>query len=134
MPMRYAVAYVVTLVVFLGLDFSFVLGLAAPIYKQELGPLLLTSFKAAPSVLFYLIYMFGVVLFVIAPALKEGRWQRATMLGVAFGLVAYATYDLTNLGTMKGFSEKITLIDLTWGMVVTGVSSTVGYLAAKRFG
>ena len=132
--MRYVVAYVVTLVVFLGMDFSFVLGLASPIYKQEIGPLLLASFNVVPSVLFYLVYIGGAVLFVVTPALKERRWQRAALLGVAFGLVAYSTYDLTNLGTMKGFTLKITLIDLTWGMVVTGVSSTVGYLVAKRFG
>ncbi len=132
--MRYAVAYIVTLVVFLGLDFSFVLGFASPIYQQELGPLLLKQFKAVPSVLFYLIYIGGVVLFVIAPALKEKRWQRALLLGVAFGLVAYATYDLTNLGTMKGFSEKIVFIDMAWGMTVTSVAATVGYFAARRFG
>jgi uncharacterized membrane protein len=132
--MRYVVAYVVTLLVFLGMDFSFVLGLAAPIYKQEIGPLLLTNFNVVPSMLFYLVYIGGAVLFVVTPALKERRWQRAAMLGVAFGLVAYSTYDLTNLGTMKGFTLKITLIDLTWGMVVTAVSSTMGYLAARRFG
>jgi uncharacterized membrane protein len=132
--MRYAIAYIVTLLVFLGLDFSFVVGLASPIYKQELGPLLLAQFKPIPTVLFYLIYIFGVVLFVIAPALKERRWQRALIMGVAFGLVAYATYDLTNLGTMKGFSQKITFIDMAWGMTVTSVSATVGYFAARRFG
>ena len=132
--MRYLVAYVVTLLVFLGMDFSFVLGLAAPIYKQEIGSLLLTNFNLVPSMLFYLVYIGGAVLFVVTPALKERRWQRAALLGVAFGLVAYSTYDLTNLGTMKGFTLKITLIDLTWGMVVTSVSSTVGYLAARRFG
>jgi len=132
--MRYVVAYVVTLAVFLGMDFSFVLGLAAPIYQQEIGPLLLKSFNVAPSVLFYLVYVGGAVLFVIAPALKARSWRRAALLGVAFGLVAYSTYDLTNLGTMKGFTLKITLIDLTWGMVVTSVSSTVGYLVARRFG
>jgi uncharacterized membrane protein len=132
--MRYVVAYVVTLLVFLGMDFSFVLGLAAPIYKQEIGSLLLTNFNLVPSMLFYLVYIGGAVLFVVTPALKERRWQRAALLGVAFGLVAYSTYDLTNLGTMKGFTVKITLIDLTWGMVVTAVSSTVGYLAARRFG
>ena len=132
--MRYAVAFVVTLVVFLGMDFSFVLGLASPIYKQEIGPLLLASFNVVPSVLFYLVYIAGVVLFVVAPALKERSWRRAGLLGVAFGLVAYSTYDLTNLGTMKGFTLKITLIDLTWGMVVTSVASTVGYLVARRFG
>ena len=132
--MRYVVAYAVTLLVFLGMDFSFVLGLAAPIYKQEIGPLLLTNFNVVPSMLFYLVYIGGAVLFVVTPALKERRWQRAALLGVAFGLVAYSTYDLTNLGTMKGFTLKITLIDLTWGMVVTAVSSTVGYLAARRFG
>ena len=132
--MRYVVAYVVTLLVFLGMDFSFVLGLAAPIYKQEIGALLLTNFNVVPSMLFYLVYIGGAVLFVVTPALKERRWQRAAMLGVAFGLVAYSTYDLTNLGTMKGFTLKITVIDLTWGMVVTAVSSTMGYLAARRFG
>jgi uncharacterized membrane protein len=132
--MRYIVAYVVTLVVFLGMDFSFVLGIASPIYKQEIGQLLLTSFNVVPSMLFYLVYIGGTVLFVTAPALKERRWQKAALLGVAFGLVAYSTYDLTNLGTMKGFTLKITLIDLTWGMVVTSVSSTVGYLVARRFG
>jgi len=132
--MRYVVAYVVTLVVFFGMDLSFVVGLAGSLYRHEIGSLLLANFKVAPTVLFYLIYIGGAVLFVIAPALKERRWQRATLLGVAFGLVAYSTYDLTNLGTMKGFTLKITLIDLTWGMVVTSVSSTVGYLAARRFG
>jgi len=132
--MRYAVAYVVTLLVFLGMDFSFVLGIASPIYKHEIGQLLLTNFNVLPSILFYAVYIAGAVLFVVAPALKERRWQRAVLLGVAFGLVAYSTYDLTNLGTMKGFTLKITLIDLIWGMVVTSVSSTVGYLAARRFG
>jgi uncharacterized membrane protein len=132
--MRYLVAYIVTFIVFMGMDFSFVLGFAAPVYKQELGPLLLTQFKAIPSVLFYVIYIFGVVLFAVAPALKERRWQRALIMGVALGLVAYATYDLTNLGTMKGFSQKIVFIDMAWGMTVTSVSATVGYLAAKRFG
>ena len=131
--MRYAVAYVATMVVFLGLDFSFLI-LANPTYKQEIGPLLLTTLNVPASVLFYLTYLFGVVLFVVAPALKDGRWQRALIMGAAFGLVAYATYDLTNLATLKGFSVKITIIDLIWGMVVTGTSSTVGFLAAKRFG
>ena len=132
--MRYVVAYVVTLVVFLGMDLSFVVGLAGQVYRQEIGSLLLANFKIVPTILFYLIYIGGVVLFVTAPALKERRWQRAALLGVAFGLAAYSAYDLTNLGTMKGFTLKITLIDLTWGMAVTSVSSTVGYLAARRFG
>ena len=131
--MRYLVAYIVTFVVFMGMDFSFVLGFASPIYQQELGPLLLKQFKAVPSVLFYVIYIFGVVFFAVLPALKAKRWQRALIQGVALGLVAYATYDLTNLGTMKGFSQKIVFIDMAWGMTVTSVSATVGYLAAKRF-
>ena len=131
--MRYAVAYIVTLVVFLGLDFSFLIT-ANPLYKQEIGPLLAPSLNIAASVLFYLTYLFGVMLFVVAPGLKQGRWQHVLMMGAAFGLVAYATYDLTNLATLKGFSVKITVIDLILGMVVTGTSSTVGYLAAKRFG
>jgi uncharacterized membrane protein len=133
MPMRYVVAYVATMVVFLGLDFSFLI-LANPTYKQEIGPLLLTTLNIPASAAFYLTYLFGIVLFVVAPGLKDGRWRRVLLMGAAFGLVAYATYDLTNLATLKGFSVKIVMIDLVWGMVVTGASSTVGYLAARRFG
>jgi len=131
--MRYVVGFVVTMLVFLGMDFTFLVT-ANPLYKQEIGPLLAPTLNIFASVLFYLTYLFGVMLFVVAPGLKQERWQRVLMMGAAFGLVAYATYDLTNLATLKGFSEKITVIDLIWGMVVTGASSTVGYLAAKRFG
>ncbi len=132
--MRYVVAYIVTLVVFLTMDFSFVLGVGSGLYKQEIGPLLLASFHAVPAVLFYLIYIAGAVLFAVSPGLKARRWQTTTTLAIAMGLVAYSTYDLTNLATMKGFSLKITVVDLTWGMVVTSVASTVGYFAARRFG
>ena len=131
--MRYAVAYIATMVVFLGMDFTFLI-LSNPTYKQEIGPLLLTTLNIPASVLFYLIYLSGIFVFVVAPALKGSRWQRVLMMGAAFGFVAYATYDLTNLATLKGFSVKIVMIDLVWGAVVTGVASTAGYLAAKRFG
>ena len=132
--MRTAVAYITTLIVFLALDFTWIGILARPIYQHEIGGLLLKDFNALPAVIFYLLYIVGVVLFVVTPAMRDRQWQRAALMGAAFGLVAYATYDLTNLATMRGFTLKITLIDLAWGAFATAVASTVGYAVARRLG
>ena len=132
--MRTAVAYITTLIVFLALDFTWIGILAHPIYQHEIGGLLLKDFNALPAVIIYLLYIVGVVLFVVTPAMRDRQWQRAALMGAAFGLVAYATYDLTNLATMRGFTLKITLIDLAWGAFATAVASTVGYAVARRLG
>jgi uncharacterized membrane protein len=132
--MRNAIAYITTLVVFLALDFVWIGFLARPIYQAEIGELLAKDFKAAPAIVFYLIYIAGVVAFVVTPALRQRQWQSAALMGAAFGLVAYATYDLTNLATLKGFTLKITLVDLAWGAAATSFASTVGYAVARRLG
>jgi uncharacterized membrane protein len=132
--MRNVLAYITTLVAFLAVDLVFIGFLARPIYQAEIGPLLLKDFKAAPALVFYLLYIAGVVAFVVTPALRQRQWQSAALMGAAFGLVAYATYDLTNLATMKGFTLKIALIDLAWGAAATAFAATVGYAATRRFG
>ena len=131
--MRNIVSYGAALVVFLGLDFTWIGFLSQPIYHAQIGPLLLATFKPVPAVLFYLLYMAGLVLFVIGPALNQRKWQAAALLGAAFGLVAYATYDLTNLATLRGFTTTITLVDMAWGAFATAAASTAGYAAARRF-
>ncbi len=130
--MRYLAIYGATLAVFLGLDFVWLSFVARSLYMSEIGPLLLPQGRLGPALLFYLIYIIGVVVFVIVPAVARGKASRATLFGALFGLVAYSTYDLTNLATLKGFTEKLTLIDLTWGAVATAIAASVGYALGRR--
>jgi uncharacterized membrane protein len=72
-----------------------------------------------------------VLIFAVLPALDAGSWGKALLQGALFGFFAYATYDLTNLATLKGWSPGIAMLDLAWGTVVTGLSATAGYLVTK---
>ena len=128
---RVLVAYAAALVVMLGLDLAWLGVFARKLYADEIGSLLLARPMLAPAVLFYVIYAAGVVLFVVRPAVERGRWVRAAGMGALFGVVAYATYDLTSLATLKGFSAKLAAVDMAWGAVITAASASAGYFAAK---
>jgi len=132
LPMtRFAVAYVVTLAVFCGLDFLWLGFVAKGYYQSQLGALLLDKPNIPVAVLFYALYVVGVLVFAVLPALDSGHWSRALLQGALFGFFAYATYDLTNLATLKGWSAGVALLDLGWGTLVTAVSATAGYLVAR---
>lgn len=103
----------------------------ATLYKPALHAVLTDGFRPIPAVLFYLVYLLGLMVFAIAPALKEGRWRRATRLGALFGFFAYATYDLTNQATLAVWATRVTVIDLMWGSFVTAVGATAGYFAGR---
>lgn len=126
------VAYGVTAITFLGLDAIWLSLAAKTLYRPKLGDLMLPQFHVAPAALFYLIYILGIVLLVIQPALAEGRVAAATMRGALLGLVAYATYDLTNQATLRGWPVAVTVADLCWGTFVTAAAATVGYWLAAR--
>jgi uncharacterized membrane protein len=132
--MRYLAAYGAAFVVFLGLDFVWLSVFAGGFYARELGPLLLPQGRLGPAAAFYLLYLVGVVVFVVAPALERGRWTRAAGLGALFGLVAYGAYDLTNLSTLKGFPAILAVVDLAWGATVTAVAASAGYAAGRMAG
>ena len=108
------------------------------LYRPVLGPILADKPDMQAAVAFYLISIFGTVFLAIAPALRQGAWQRAVINGAVLGFVAYATYDLTNQATLKVWSLHLTLIDLAWGTTLTSVSALGGYLSARwaerRFG
>ena len=131
--MRYAVAYIVTAVVFLGLDAIWLTQVALGMYRRELGGLLLDRPNLVIAGIFYLVFVVGLVVLAINPALNGGSWLTALLMGGVLGLVAYGTYDITNLSTLKGWSLSVTLADLAWGTVLTGVSATAGYLAVTWF-
>ena len=113
------------------MDFVWLGFVAKKLYYDEMGKILLEKPNMSAALIFYAIYVIGVVMFVISPALEKGSLTHAAVFGALFGLVAYATYDLTNLATLKGFSSRIVAIDLLWGMVITSAMSIGAYLAVK---
>jgi uncharacterized membrane protein len=129
--MTYVVAYIATAVVFLGLDALWLSKVALGMYRRELGSLLLERPNLAIAGAFYLLYVGGIVVLAVAPALSEGNWWRALLMGAVLGLVAYGTYDITNLSTLKGWSTRLALIDIAWGTVLTAVAATIGYWVVK---
>ncbi|MFZ3117732.1 MAG: DUF2177 family protein [Variovorax sp.] len=120
---QYAIAYVSTAVVFLALDAVWLGTMADRLYRPAMGSIMLERFALAPAAAFYLLYIAGVVVFAVAPALQSGRWTTALGYGAMLGLMAYATYDLTNQATLKDWSWTVTIADLCWGAFVTAVSA-----------
>jgi len=131
--MRFVVAYIVTAIVFLGLDTLWLTQVALGMYRRELGTLLLEKPNLPIAGLFYLLFVVGIVVLAILPALNGGTWINALLLGAVLGLVAYGTYDITNLSTLRNWSLTVTLADLAWGTALTAVSATLGYLAVTWF-
>ena len=131
--MRYAVAYIVTAVVFLGLDAVWLTQIALGMYRRELGDYLLDQPRLAIAGLFYLLFVAGIVILAVVPALNGGSWINALLLGAVLGLVAYGTYDITNLSTLKGWSLTVTMADLAWGTILSAIAATAGYLAVTWF-
>lgn len=98
---------------FLVLDFTWLLLIARKLYQEQLGSLLGTT-KLIPASIFYVLYLMGVLFFVVYPALEKGGLMYALVAGAFLGLLCYATYDLTNLATIKGWPTSVTIIDLIW--------------------
>jgi uncharacterized membrane protein len=126
-------AYAVVLAVFVIVDLIWLGLVAKSFYRSELGDLLLPRPNLVAAAIFYLLFAAGIVLFVVEPAAASGSLVRAVVFGALFGLVAYGTYDLTNLATMKGFSVRLAVVDMAWGAVLTGLAAAAGHLALARF-
>ena len=114
------------------LDWIWLGTVAKTFYRTQIGKLLLDKPNMTAAVLFYLIYVVGVVTFVISPALEKGSLSYALTRGALFGFVAYATYDLTNLATMKGFTTKVVVVDLAWGSLLTATVASVTFAILHR--
>jgi uncharacterized membrane protein len=130
---RVLIAYLATLAAMLAMDFIW-LTATSGLYRHALGPLLLAQPNLGAAVAFYLVYVAGVVGLVVLPALKRREWPAVAWRAGGFGLVAYATYDLTNLATLRGFPVTIAGTDMAWGVVITALSASAGYAAARRVG
>ena len=132
--MRFVVAYAVTAIVFLGLDFVWLTQIALGMYRRELGALLLEQPNIVISGVFYLVFVAGIVLLAVFPALNQGGgWLTALWMGAVLGLVAYGTYDITNLATLKNWSTTLVIADLAWGTALSAVSATIATLVVTWF-
>ena len=125
---RYAVLYLVTLFVFVPLDFLFLGVVAKGFFTSQVGNML-GEIKLVPAILFYLLYVAGTVIFVSGGA--GVTWQSTLFYGALFGLFCYATFDLTSLALLKHWSWPVAIVDVAWGSFVTAVSSTAGLLVAN---
>jgi uncharacterized membrane protein len=124
--------YVITLLIFFAIDLVWLGVVAKNFYRQHIGHLLSPDVNWPAALLFYAIYIGGIVLFAIKPALEAGSASRALAYGAAFGLVAYATYDLTNQATMKDWPVLVTVVDLAWGTVLTATVAFLSYHVSSR--
>ena len=125
-------AYFSTLLAFLILDAVWLGVLMAPTYRAWLGPLMLDKPVWGPALIFYLLYAWGLVAFVVLPALRRHRLGHAASRGVLLGLVAYGTYDLSNWATLQGWPAQMAIVDMLWGSFASAVAASVGYWAARR--
>ena len=132
-PMAYLIAYGVCVLVMGGLDFLWLTNTSKALYQKDLGSLLAADPNMTVAVIFYLTYIVGVQVFAVRPALVLGDWKTAALFGALFGFFTYATYDLTNMATMKVWTLRVTLADIAWGTILTGITASAGAVAALRF-
>ena len=125
------IAWFATGFVFLAIDSVWLTVMSRLLYRPLLGDMLMDGFRPAPALIFYAIYVAGMVFFAVLPALAENRWQNALLNGAVLGFIAYATYDLTNQATLRSWPVAVTLADLAWGTVLTGVAATAGFLLTR---
>lgn len=119
------IAYLATLLVFLGLDTLWLSRMADIVYRPVMGDMLLRDFRLAPAIAFYALYAAGLVYFAVRPGLEAGA-TTALVNGALIGLLAYATYDLTNQATLRNWSTALTLTDIAWGSFLSATAAGVG--------
>lgn len=122
--------YLLTVPVFFAIDMVWIGVIAKDLYQKQLanflGPVNWTA-----ALIFYLLFIIGILVFAVLPALEARSALKAVMLGALFGFMAYATYDLTNLATLKNWPLSVTLIDMAWGAVLSGSVATISYFIGK---
>lgn len=130
----YAVTYLAILLPFGMLDAVWLSLMGPRLYRPTLGDILLTNVNLPAAIAFYLIYPIGILVFATLPALKAGSVGPALMYGALFGLLAYATYDLTNQATLRNWTLQLTLADMAWGAVASGLAGAASFYITRTVG
>lgn len=126
--------YAIALPVFFVIDMIWLGLVAKNFYRSQIGSLMKSDVNWTAAIIFYLIFIAGLIVFVIFPAIEKDSWRHAVLFGALFGLVCYATYDLTNLAVAKDWPLLVTVVDMAWGAVLAASVSVVTYFIASKIG
>lgn len=126
---RILAAYAATAVVMIALDLLWLGVIARPLYQQGIGHLMADKPRVPVAVLFYAVFAAGIVIFAVSPQTGGSNWLTTLSMAALFGLVAYATYDLTNLATLRHWPLSLSLIDMAWGTAVSTAAAAAGKAA-----
>jgi len=129
--MKMIYLYFLTIPVFFAIDMIWLGFVARGLYRNNLGHLLRPDVNWPAALIFYLLYIVGILIFATLPALEKNSLRQSIVLGGLFGFFAYATYDLTNLATLQGWPIKIVLVDIIWGVVLTAAVSAASFLIGQ---
>ncbi|MEK0423647.1 MAG: hypothetical protein RLZ95_1557 [Bacteroidota bacterium] len=124
--------FAIALPVFFAIDMVWLGFVAKDFYAKQIGGLMKPDINWTAAIIFYLIFIAGLVVFVITPAVVKNSWTQAVLMGALFGFVCYATYDLTNLAVAKDWPVFVTIIDLIWGAVLAASVSVITFLIATK--
>lgn len=128
---KLVLSYLLTTIVFFAIDMLWLGVVAKDLYKKYLGHYLTDQVNWTAAIIFYLLFIVGIFIFAILPAVEKSSLTRALVLGALFGFFTYATYDLTNLATLKNWPLNIVFIDIIWGAILTALVSAAGYTIVK---
>ena len=129
---QFATAYVTTAIVFFAVDYVWLSQIATRFYFDRIGHLLMDRPNLAAAAVFYLIYVVGIVVFAVGPALKNDSLAYAVVYGALFGFFTYATYDVTNYATMKNWPVIVVVVDVVWGTILAASSAALGFLLSRQ--
>lgn len=129
---NYIITYITTLLVFTAIDAVWLGVIAKNLYQKYLGHLLTDQVNWLAAVIFYLLFILGLVVFVIFPNINQESITKVALYGALFGLITYATYDLTNLATIKNWPLNVTIIDLAWGAFIASTTSIISISILKK--
>jgi uncharacterized membrane protein len=124
--------FFIALAAFFAIDMIWLMAVAKNFYRKQIGFLMRPDVNWIAAIIFYLLFITGLVIFVISPAVVKHSWSQALIYGALFGLITYATYDLTNLATLKDWPLLVTIVDLIWGMVLSASVSIVTYFIVSK--
>jgi uncharacterized membrane protein len=124
--------FLIALPVFFAIDMVWLVLVAKKFYQDQIGFLMRPDINWAAAIIFYLLFIAGLVVFVISPAVEKQSWSHAVLYGAFLGLITYATYDLTNLATMKDWPLTVTIVDLIWGSALASSVSVITYFIANK--
>lgn len=123
--MKYFYLYLALVPVFFIIDFFWINFVAKGLYQKHLGDLI--EFNLTAAVIFYLVYIIGIILFGVQAGINTGQWQQALLWGALFGFFTYATYEMTNLATLKNWPVNVAIYDILWGTFLGASVSVIGF-------